>query len=170
MFPYKLNGATKKELMNDVIKGKGHVTVTIKYKNAPDRVVNFNNALLDKGRQALASSVANTFADEFDFFITKMVFGDGGTSGGVPLTVSSVRTGLFGATVISKNVVAVQDPNALHQAVFTVTLRFDEANSSAINEIALQMENGDLYSMATFPDINKTSDMQITFTWRLSFV
>ena len=155
---------------NDVIKGKGHVEMVIEYKNAPSRVVNFNNALLDLGRYALASAVANTFTDEFEFFITKMVFGDGGTSGGVPLTVSSTRTGLFGTTIISKNVIAIQDPNALHQAVFTAVLRFDEGNGAAVREIALQMANGDLYSMATFPDVNKTSDMQITFTWRLSFV
>ena len=39
-----------------------------------------------------------------------------------------------------------------------------------LNEMALQMANGQLYSMTTFPDLNKTEDMQITFNWRLNFI
>jgi len=54
--------------------------------------------------------------------------------------------------------------------VFTSVLDYDEANGFQINEMALQMNNGDLYSMSTFADLNKTSSMQITWNWKLSFV
>jgi hypothetical protein len=99
-----------------------------------------------------------------------MLFGDGGTSGGTLKYVDTQRTGLFGITRASKPVISQIDPNIPSQVVFTSVLTFDDANGYALNEMALQMSNGDLYSMVTFADLNKTSSMQITFNWRLSFV
>jgi hypothetical protein len=99
-----------------------------------------------------------------------MIFGDGGTAGGTLKVVDSARTALFGVTRASKPVISSVDPNILSQVVFTSVLSFDDANGYAINEMALQMSNGDLYSMVAFADLNKTSSMQITFNWRLSFI
>jgi hypothetical protein len=56
------------------------------------------------------------------------------------------------------------------QAIFTSVIKFDEAVGVTLNEMALQMANSELYSMTTFPDLNKTADMQITFNWRLNFI
>jgi hypothetical protein len=39
-----------------------------------------------------------------------------------------------------------------------------------LNEMALQMANGDLYSMVSFPDLTKTSEMSIIWNWTLSFI
>ena len=80
------------------------------------------------------------------------------------------RNGLFGTEVASKPVISNVDNNMPNQVTFTSVLRFDEANGNSINEMGLKMSSGDYYSMVTFPDLNKTSEMQITFNWRLSFV
>jgi hypothetical protein len=36
--------------------------------------------------------------------------------------------------------------------------------------MALVMNDGSLYSMATFGDIVKTNTMQITFNWRINYI
>lgn len=156
--------------MNENISPSGHVYGTIEYANGEKVCFNFKNAVLGKGREALAASLANSFTGEYNFYISRMVFGDGGTSGGTKKYVNTNRNGLFGTTRASKPVISSIDSNMPYQAIFTSVLRFDEANGYALNEMALQMANDDFYSMVTFPDLNKTSDMQITFNWRLSFV
>ena len=158
-------------LNKDKIKTKGEVEMIITYDDdRPDKTVNFSNTVLLKGRQALASSLANAVGDTYDFFISRMLFGDGGTQGDSPKFVTDSVNGLFGVTRANKGVLATVDPNATTQVVFTTVLTFTEANGYALSEMALQMNNGDLYSMVTFPDLTKTSSMQITWNWRLSFV
>jgi hypothetical protein len=99
-----------------------------------------------------------------------MLFGDGGATNGATKYVSSDRNGLFGITRASRPVIATVDPNIPSQVIFTSVLTFNDANGYVLNEMALQMATGDLYSMVTFPDLTKTSQMQITWSWRLSFV
>lgn len=156
--------------MNEKVEALGFVSGIIEYKNGDKKDFSFKNTVLSKGRQALASSLANSFNGEYSFYISRMVFGNGGTSGGSKKYVNTNRNGLFGTEVASKPVLSAVDPNLPNQVTFTSVLRFNEANGSALNEMALKMGSGDLYSMVTFPDLNKTSEMQITFNWRLSFV
>lgn len=156
--------------MNEDIKTLGYVYGITEYFDGNKVPFEFKNTVLNKGREALAASLANNFTGEYNFYISRMVFGDGGTSGGSKKYVNTNRNGLFGTTRASKPVISSIDSNMPYQAIFTSVLRFDEANGYALNEMALQMGNDDFYSMVTFPDLNKTSDMQITFNWRLSFV
>lgn len=156
--------------MNEDIKTLGYVYGIIEYFDGNKVPFEFKNTVLNKGREALAASLANNFTGEYNFYISRMVFGDGGTSGGSKKYVNTNRNGLFGTTRASKPVISSIDSNMPYQAIFTSVLRFDEANGYALNEMALQMGNDNFYSMVTFPDLNKTSDMQITFNWRLSFV
>jgi len=156
--------------MNEDIKTSGYVYGEIEYSNGTKKPFEFKNTVLTKGREALAASLSNNFSGEYNFYISRMLFGDGGTSGGSKKYVNTNRNGLFGTTRASKPVISSIDPNTPYQAIFTSVLRFDDANGYALNEMALQMGTGDFYSMVTFPDLNKTSDMQITFNWRLSFV
>jgi hypothetical protein len=156
--------------MNEDVKTFGYVYGVIEYLSGEKTSFEFKNTVLTKGREALASSLANNFTGEYNFYISRMVFGDGGTSGGSKKHVNTNRNGLFGTTRASKPVISSVDPNMPYQAIFTSVLRFDEANGYALNEMALRMGNEDFYSMVTFPDLNKTSEMQITFNWRLSFV
>ncbi len=152
------------------IKSKGTVEVIIEYDNGKEEKRIISNTVLRNGREALASSLANDFGDVYDFFVSRMLFGDNGTNGGVPKFVNSDRNGLFGITRANKSVIATIDPNLPSQVVFTSVLTFEEANGVALSEMALQMNNGDLYSMVTFADLTKTSSLQLSINWRINFV
>lgn len=157
---------------------RGDVQVVIETLSGASDVIEFRNTILRTGREALALSLANRTGGDFDFFVSRMLFGDGGAVGGVPKSVQTDRTSLFGTTRVSKPVVANIDPNNGSQVIFTSVVSYDEGNGFSINEMALQMhgsvppggESPSLYSMATFPGISKTSLMQLTFNWRISFI
>ena len=158
-----------KEIREEV-KSIGFVEVTINYKSGEKRFLQFPNAVLTTGRAALAASLANSTQNGFNFYVNRMLFGDGGTVDGTTKYVSADRNGLFGITQASKPVIAAVDPNISSQVVFTSVLSFEDANGAVLSEMALQMANGNLYSMATFPNLTKTSQMQIIFNWRISYV
>lgn len=155
---------------HEPVKVIGTVQRVIEYKDGRKEFLEYPNTVLRTGRGALAKSLSNNVNSVYEYYINRMLFGDGGTSGGTLKAVDTLRTGLFGITRASKPVIAVVDPELPTQVVFTSVLTFDDANGYALNEMALQMASGDLYSMVTFADLNKTSSMQITFNWRLSFV
>jgi hypothetical protein len=69
-----------------------------------------------------------------------------------------------------KPVLASVDPTVLTQVIFTSVITFEEAIGITLNEMALQMANGELYSMTTFPDLGKTEEMQLVFNWRINFI
>lgn len=160
----------------DNSKCKGTIEVIIEYQDGHKQKINFNNTILRTGRRALALCLANKTGDDFDFFISRMIFGNNGTQGGVPKQVSDDRDALFGPTVVSRPVIANIDPNNETQVVFTSVIPFDEGNGFNLNEMALKLNgspsnSGDgLYSMATFAGVSKTAQMQITWNWRLSFI
>ena len=87
--------------------------------------------MLNLGRVAMASSLANEIGQSFNFFVSRMLFGNGGTVGGVPQFVDAGRTGLFGTTVVNNPVIAQVDPLTPTQAVFTSVIAFDQANGLA---------------------------------------
>lgn len=155
---------------HDPVTIKGVVQMITEFRDGTKETREFPNTILRKGREALARSLANDVGSSYDYFISRMLFGDGGTSGGTLKSVETQRNGLFGITRASKPVISNVDANIPSQVIFTSVLTFDDANGYAINEMALQMSNGDLYSMVTFADLNKTEVMQVTFNWRLSFV
>lgn len=157
-------------MIKEPVQISGYVYVNIEYKDGRQETIEFKNTILRKGREALAKSLANDLGDTYQYYVNRMLFGDGGTAGGSVKYVDTTRNGLFGITRASKSVIAQVDPNIPSQVVFTAVLGFSDANGYAINEMALQMANGDLYSMATFLDLNKTDQMQITWNWRISFV
>ena len=153
------------------IKARGDVQAVIEHSSGRIDVIEFPNAILMAGRYALASSLANSFNGNYPYYISRMVFGNGGTANGSPKFVSTDRIALYSGTPIaSKPVVATIDPNVPSQVILTSVLTVNDANSYALSEMALQMANDELYSMVTFPDLNKTDQMQITWSWRLSFV
>ncbi len=148
----------------------GHVQGIIEHKNGDIKIIEFPNTILRTGRYAIASCLANDIGDQFDFYVSKMLFGDGGTSGGAVKFVDTARNGLFGITRANKNVIAQVDPSIPSQVVFTSVVGYDEANGYTLNEMALQMNTGDFYSMVTFPDLTKTESIQLTFNWRISVI
>lgn len=157
--------------ISESVKIYGEVERIIQYKDSSRvDVAVMPNAILTTGRQAMAKTLGNFVGDSPEFFVTRMIFGDGGTEAGVKKYVNEGRNGLFGVTRLTKPVIASLDPDITTKVIFTSVITFDEGNDVALNEMALQMASGDLYSMLTFNDLNKTSDMQILFNWRLNFV
>lgn len=148
----------------------GRIKRIIKWRDGRKEETKFLNTVLRTGREALAASLANNVESIYEFYISRMLFGDGGTGDGVPKFVNSERNGLFGLTRAIKPVIATIDPNMRSQVTFTSVLDFDDANGYTLNEMALQMNSGDFYSMATFPDLNKTSSIQISWLWTVSFI
>lgn len=149
---------------------KGDVEIIKDWRSGKREYVDVPNTILLTGRLALANALANAIGAGFQYYITQMVFGDGGTLDGVKKFVNSNRNGLFGVTRISKPVLANLDNSVPAQVIFTSIIRFDEGVGLTLNEMALVMATGDFYSMTTFPDLNKTSDMQITFNWRINYI
>ena len=156
--------------MKEGLGCRGDVEADIEFVGGGVEKIAFRNTILRTGREALALCLANKIGNDFDFFISRMLFGDGGVVGSSPKTVPTDRNGLFGNTRVNKPVVANIDPNNASQLVLTSVVSFDEGNGFDLNEMALKMNNGDFYSMATFPGISKTKEMQITWRWRLSFI
>lgn len=157
-------------MIQEDVKPQGTVEMIIEDINGKVEVLHVKNAILQTGRMALASCIANDINGSFNLFVARMVFGDGGTNSNVPKYIDASRNGLFGTTRSSKNIIANIDSNNLTQVVFTSVLTFGDANGFPLNEMALVLNTGDFYSMTTFPDINKVSTMQITFNWRISFI
>jgi hypothetical protein len=160
--------------MNELstLKARGDVQMVIDYVCGRRETIEFPNTILNKGRNALAAAVSNTITGTYSLYVNRMIFGDAGTDGSNNTKrVDASRNGLFcGTPVASKPVIAVVDPSIQSQCVFTSILTVDDANGFQLSEMALQLATGDLYSMVTFPNLTKTSDMQITWNWRLSFI
>ena len=152
------------------VRSQGDVDIIIDWKDGSQKRFDVKNTILLTGRRSQALALANAIGDSYQFYITKMIFGDGGTVNGVKKYVNANRNGLFGVTQVSKPVIANMDNSIPSQVIFTSVLRFDEAIGVTLSEMALQMATGDLYSMTTFPDLNKTSDIQITYNWRINYI
>jgi hypothetical protein len=128
------------------------------------------NKVLLSGRNALARTLANDYTGPFQFYVARVLFGNSGTLGGSPRLVDDNRTGLFGPTTLTKPVIASIDDDFPQQVTFTTTVTFSELVGDTINEMALELANGDLFSMATFGDTSKTSSMQLVYNWKLTWV
>lgn len=155
------------------VEVSGYVNVLIEDKSdgsIKTKYLSFNNAVLRGGRAVLVRSLTNNYGDAYEYFITNMIFGDGGVESGTVRFVPTQRTALFGTTRATKPVISEINPNNPSQGIFTSVLTYDDAVGYDINEMALVMANGTLYSMATFGSLAKTSSMQITFNWNLNFV
>ena len=155
--------------MNSEIKTKGTVERIIQYDDGRVETSVIENTVLTTGQMALAASLAGAYGDFYDYFISKMQFGSGGTDGGVPLFVPTTAQGLFNP-IGTKQVSAIIDPTVQTKVVFSTILSSSDFAGLILNEMALVMDNGTTYSMTTFPDLNKTSSMQITWNWRISFI
>jgi len=152
------------------VKSRGDVEIVVDYADGRRETHDIHNTILQTGKVALAKVLTNDVEDPFDFYIESMTFGTNGATGGTPKYVDESRSGLFGTTLLTKNVISSRDDAAPTTAILTSVIAYDEGNGSTLNEMALRMKNADLYSMITFPDLNKTSVMQLTINWRISFL
>jgi len=156
--------------MIDNISAIGSGEFIIEWKDGRKEFIPFRNRILRSGRIALVKALANDFGAAYQYFITGITFGSGGTSGGAPRYIDDTREGLFGPVIITKPVISSISPDIPTQVVFTSVLTFDEAVGETINEMALRFSSGDYYSMVTFGDITKSSSMQLVYNWTISIV
>lgn len=153
----------------DEIRPIGEIEIKI-LEDGKEEIKIVKNTVLNKGKEALARGLAGDIGTSFQFFVCKLQFGSNGTSGGVPKFVDATRNGLFGPVLLSKNTIATIDPASPTKTTFSAILTFNDLIGSTINELALQMANDNLYSMATFNDLTKTATIQITFSWSIFYV
>jgi hypothetical protein len=158
------------DCVNEFIKQRGEVEVVIDHKDGKQERFVVKNAILFSAKYAHANALCNNIGQTYQYYIQNMIFGTNGTFNGAPRVVDSGRNGLFGPTLVSKNVMSTVNPQMPNQAIFTAVIGFDEGNGNIISEMALMMKTGDLYSMVTLGGISKDSTIQITFNWRLTFV
>lgn len=156
--------------MNQKQNVQGFVDFCIEDLLGNKKKYTIKNTILKKGKEALAMSLANEIGDRYSFYISKMIFGDGGTLNNQPRIVDQSRNSLFGTQVVARPIISSIDPSVTSQVIFTTVLPFDTGNGSVLNEMALEMNNGDLYSMVTFSDLTKTDQIQITWNWRINFL
>lgn len=153
---------------NEFIKpALGYVNVVIEDTDSKKNLCQYNT-ILKSGKNAMADSLSGEIGSVFQAYGQRMLFGNNGTVSGVSRYVDEGRTSLFGPTVIAKSVNTVRDSSD-PKVSFVSVLTKDDAVGIAIDEMALELASGDLYSMLTMGQINKTSTMQITFTWTFIF-
>lgn len=157
-------------LQDSEVQSSGRIWIDVENADGTKANVVVKNKVLQLGRAALAAGLANDFHSNFQFFIRRVFFSNGGTLGGTPRLVDDSRVALFNLPMLAKPVSASIDPLFSTQVTFTSVITFSELVGQVINEMALEMANGQLFSMATFGDINKSSTMQLTWNWRITFV
>jgi hypothetical protein len=147
--------------MKDTAQVYGLIKETIKYKDGKTEKYQFYNTILKTGKTTMAKLLTK---EEENLFVTNMVFGDGGNG----KEISVDQNALFGITRVNKKVVSqvINDT----EASFTAEIGFNEANGYTLNEMALMLNNEQLYSMAIFPDLTKTEQISIVWEWTLNFV
>jgi hypothetical protein len=155
--------------MLDIIKPKGEIEIIVTNIETGkiERILR-PNTVVNIGRAVLARAITQDFAS-YDFFIDSMIFGTGGEDGGVPKVVDPGRDGLFNET-LSVSINKSWDSNYPTRAMFTGTISSTQGNNFTINEMGLVTSTGDLFSMATFSGLNKTSQLQFTLNWNIVFV
>lgn len=168
--------------MKDSQNVLGHVDfiITNKFDKSITKYT-VKNTILKKGKEALAATLANSTislsateggpSERNSFYITRMIFGDGGIdNSNKTKPVPESRYSLYGTKILSKPVIASIDPKIRTEVIFTSVVSYSEGNGSVLSEMALQMANDELYSMVTFPSLTKTEQIQITWNWRINFI
>lgn len=153
--------------MNEVVRPQGYITATLRYKHKTE-ILKFKNKVLDSGKKFLADSLLEKPVKPF--YIASMLFGDGGTEKEKPKEVLPTMTSLSGTARVKKDVIAQIDPEFPTQAVFTAVVEESEGNNFTLNEMALVLNDGTLFSLSTFPDLNKTDQFEIAWMWVVSFI
>jgi hypothetical protein len=154
--------------MNELLCPKGYIQAKIKYKNEKIEILRFKNQVLNKGKSFLARCLLEE--NKSTIYIANMLFGDGGTINGIPKEVSPSIEHLSGVTRIKKAVVSQIDLESPMQAIFTVIIGEEEGNDFTMNEMGLEFSDESLFSLSTFADFNKTDQMEITWSWNVSFL
>ena len=148
--------------MSDIIIPKGYIEAKIKHKDTGlIENLRFDNQVLNAGKELLI----NALLEPSKARIVNILFGDGGTENGEPKEVSPTQDKLNGVVRMRKSVIAQIDPETPTQAIFTVVINEDEGNDFVLNEMGLELSDENLFSLSTFSNLNKTDQMEISWSW-----
>jgi hypothetical protein len=155
--------------LSETIKAQGYVEIIVQDSVTGEIIkVEKKNTVLVSGKATLARLLAN---DVSGVYVQNMIFGQGGEDGNVPKVVDSGRTSLFSfISGTSTTVSSGWTSDYPTRATFSATLNSSTANGSVINEAALELSNGDLFSMITFGGLTKTSSLNFTLNWNLLII
>lgn len=155
--------------MLSTINTQGKIILEIyNLKTKENRVYYKKNTVLDSGKSSLAKSLTNNVSSPYEFYINQMVFGSGGEDGNSQKTIDTSRTSLYYQT-LAVNVSSSWDINYPTKALFVATITSGQINGTTVNEAGLVNQNGDLFSMVTFPGLSKTDEIQLTLNWEILF-
>lgn len=155
--------------MEECVKIKGIVTGRINYKNGETKAFMFSNAVVLDGREFLASCLLQSPGTPP--FVANMLFGDGGTSNGMPKEVVPTQNRLNGVVRLKKPVIAQIDPEVKTRVIFTIIMEEQEVKDATLNEMGLELSNEKFLSIATFPDLNMTEQMEsIMWGWEIQVI
>jgi len=154
--------------MQDKILVRGHIIGKIRYLNGSVEHFDFPNTVLNCAKVRMADFLINESPKPIH--ITHVLFGDGAFEAGEKKEPSPTRTSLFGIVRANKKVVRQVDPEIPTQLIFSITLENEDANGHVLNEMALQMNDGELFSISTFPNLTKTDDFAVDWLWIVNFV
>jgi len=155
--------------MKELAKAKGYIIAKIKNKrDNTETELKFPNLILNSAKVYLTNSIVGNF--KTPVFISTMLFGDGGTEVGKEKDVDSLQQSLFGITRVKKEVIPQIDPEVPNQAIFSALVEEKDGNGHVLNEMGLQLNNGELFSLATFPDLFKDDQMEIAWSWYICFI
>ena len=157
-------------MIQEDIKTKGSIEIIVKNIKTNKIETRYkNNTVLLSGKANMAKCLASEVNDPFDFYINSMEFGTGGLDGGTPKTVNSDLNSLYTSAGVEVLVGRSWSNSLPQEASFTGTLNSETANGIDLSEAALKMADGTYFSLATFPALSKTSDLQITLNWTIIF-
>ena len=154
--------------MKNKILTSGHIISKIRHLNGSVESFAFSNTILNSAKARMASFLIHE--NPKPMYITNMLFGDGAFEAGQNKEVNVAQTSLFGIVRANKEVVRQVDPEIPTQLIFSVTLEHEDANGFTLNEMALQMNDGELFSISTFQNLTKTDQMALDWIWIVNFI
>lgn len=154
--------------MQDKISIRGYIIGKIRYLDGSVESFEFPNTVLNSAKARMADFLINE--NPKPIHITNILFGDGGFEGDQRKEVNPTQTSLFGIVRASKKVVRQVDPEIPTQLIFSVTLEHEDANGHTLNEMALQMNDGELFSISTIQNLTKTDQMALDWLWVVNFI
>src|SRR6185437_416730 len=110
------------DCVNEFIKQRGEVEVVIDHRDGRRERFVVKNAILMTAKNAQANALCNNIGQTYQFYIANMIFGTNGPLNGAPKVVSASQNGLFGPTLVSKQVMSTVNPQMLNQTIFTAVI------------------------------------------------
>lgn len=147
--------------MDEGIRVRGDVTITITDKNGNAEVREHKNLVMQVGKTILAKRLANDAAYA-NSYIDRISFG---TSSAV---ATDSQTNLLGTVATPVAAITIAYP-AYNSVKFSATLLANEGGSNTYQELGLFGVDEKMFSRLVIAPITKSTAYQIAVDWTISF-